>query len=368
MSRCEECGAEVSYDDKFCKNCGAKVRAEKPQPSYREAQQETDEEELREKLRLKKELENAIKAFKRGEINIDEFQKKKNIVAEEVKNLSRKKQLRRELRAKTTEEKVFELQREARERAYVPSPYTYEGEAVKGMGEEKTPVLSKRSLYLGLVAIFVIAIIAGGLFLMKSREIWIFQEKAETPKGIEIIGGIKNGGEKLSSSLLQINLNLSDVGEDFAVDERNTGLIKDALEFAGGDSELSAKLVSQGWKENHRIVLKKTSNGSLVMQVDSSISKYALDEAENFTFKGLIEEKRAELENAGYAVSGAAIDDSSILGKKVAKEEATGDTIVYYKILFYKKDVFAEIEVKGVIRKVAEEDAVGYANMVAGRV
>jgi|GEM_PF-6517843 len=373
MPGCEECGTEVSYEDKFCKNCGARIRLEKIQPALREERQEADEEEIKGRLRLKKELENAIRAFKSGEISIDEFQKKKNIVAEELKNLSRKKQLRSEIKAKNAEEKIFEFQREARERAYAqPSSYpTYGEEALKEAKEERAErasrfsQVSRKSIYIG-VAVLVVAALVGGLLLVKSREMWIFQKKAE-PKGIEVIGGSKGGGE-LNATLAQINLNLADMGEGFGIDEGSTGLIKDALEFAGGDAELSSKLKSEGWKENHRIVLGKTANGSLIMQVDSSISRYDLAEAKNFTFKSLLEEKRKELETEGYSVSGAAIDDSSIIGKRVAKEEATGNTIVYYKVLFYKKNVFAEVEVKGAVRKVAEEDAVKYANIVSGRV
>ncbi|MFV2040700.1 MAG: zinc ribbon domain-containing protein, partial [Candidatus Hydrothermarchaeales archaeon] len=85
MVECNECGGKLKKGDLFCSQCGAKIsvmkpdskaaksrkakpKAAKPGALKKEPVELTDEV----KRRLKAELEISIKAFKRGDITLEE--------------------------------------------------------------------------------------------------------------------------------------------------------------------------------------------------------------------------------------------------------------------------------------------------------
>lgn len=356
MPYCAKCGSEVEEEDRFCRNCGAELKTGKLKKKEKKgkikAGETLGEEEIKARLKLKKELEEAIKALKSGKITVEEFQKKKKEIAEKLKLIK-------------LGVKIEEVEKEKKE-----SGELIEAAPVEEAKPQRKVNFKKAAII--IVALILLSSLAFGIYSFKDK-ILASQEVGE--KGIKPISQPEELNETLEKPSLRvlenINLKPADFGEDakhFIIEEKYTGYIKDPLEFAEGDEKLAENLSSRGWKENHRIVMKKVIDNETMLEIDSSLSRYNLSRAENFTLKDLLDEKINELKAQGYNISGASLDDTSIIAKKVEKIKDSNDVFVYYTLAFYKKDIFAELKVKGIVRKVNEEDVIKYGNIIAGRI
>lgn len=412
MGKCKKCGSQYKQGDTFCASCGSKVAAEKskpvekktvptPEPAAPPAKTpppKIEKSELNEdvKLKIRAELETAIKAFKKGDITLEEFQDmKKGIIAKaKAGGFDGKKDF--------TPPKVPEdiTQTLAPQYADVPR-----GELHKPLRRNDEPLFSKiwyllpivLNLLGGLIAYFslkkqdsdgaknmlIIGLVslvitgAAGGFLLKENEMWPFEKKVDVPEGIIIDGTpITNSAEPLvatNSTAEEMNLKADDLGGDFQVDNILTGTLKDPLEFSSGNVTLANELEAGGWIENHRIVLKKefsdgaADEATVEKVVDISISKYNATVSSSVFFK---EQERAfveEFNNSGYTFQEMAINDSGFIGKKV-EADPTYEVKVTYKVVFYRHDAIVKISVSKLGRGLEEDEVEGYAQRIEERI
>ncbi|RMF89535.1 MAG: hypothetical protein D6733_06125 [Methanobacteriota archaeon] len=416
MGVCEKCGEKYRKGDLFCGKCGARIpasepaeKAKRPGPPKKEGTIELSEEVKR---KVKAELEQALKAFKRGEISLEEFQSiKKDLVekarsgafdqsgaqaAEKVEKAapppppSRPTAPGPSITPRPPPEPSGELYRPLRRADeppfskywfIVPVLFNILGGVVayfsiKGVDEEN----AKKMLAIGLVSLVVTA--GAGGFYLKSQSLWPFEKKAEPPKEIVIAGVDEGDGSSLSESEpitptnrtpAEMNLKAGDLGGGFYLDPLLSGTIKDPLEFAAGNSSLAEELERQGWLENHRIVLKKDfeaagKNATLVeKEISSSISKYDANRTSKKYFEDRLRGLEAEMKGEGYKLIDLEINESGVMGKSV-KPHPDYEVEVTYRVFFYKQDVFVSLSVSKIGRGLDEAEVKGYAETIESRI
>ncbi len=404
MGKCEECGSEYKKGDSFCASCGSRIAAEKPKPVEKKTvpAPKLEKSELDDdiKLRIRADLETAIKAFKKGDITLEEFQDmKKGIIAKaKAGGFDRKNdftptptkvsgditqtwtpphyddvptgQLHKPLRRKDEAlfSKIWYL---------LPVIFNLLGGIVAYYSLKKLDSNAARNMLLiGLISLVITG--AAGGFLLKENEMWPFEQKVDVPEGI-VIDGVSvatDSGEPLiatNSSAEEMNLKAADLGGDFQVDNILTGTLRDALEFSSGNLTLANELNAVGWLENHRIVLKKEFSEEGAVEaavekiVDSSISRY------NATISSVSFLKKQEgafideFNKSGFAFQELAINDSGFIGKKV-ESHPTYEVKVTYKVIFYRHDAVVKLSVSKLGRGLEEDEVKGYAQLIEERI
>lgn len=413
MSECEKCGAKTKKGDIFCSKCGAKIEEKLPQPAKKKPPADTPKKEKTElsddvKRKLKSELEISIKAFKRGDITLEEFQDiKKSIVAK--------------AKAGFYSGKVEEPEPTVEEPpAYTPPPEipmpprpiesAPSGELYQPMRRLDEPPFS-RLWYLvpvifnfigGLVAYFAIKPVddrsarkmlaigvlsfvlvgVGAGYYVYSADL-LKSDNSEQPLTGIIIEGVEDSEEILepsevvrvnasNASAEQMNLVLDDLEEGFTKNDILSGSLKDPLEFSGGNSSLAYELTSRGWLENHRIVLKKEISGGendtiTENGIDSSISKYNASVIPKSYFEERLADFERVLKDINFTLIPLDVNDAGVMGKRV-EPDPEFVTRVTYNVFFYKNDAFVSLTVSKVGRGLEEEDVVEYVEIIEERI
>jgi hypothetical protein len=401
MPECKQCGAKYSKGDLFCGHCGADIQTKKPGVDKKRPAVAAKEEKLEltddVKRMLKAELEDAIKSFKRGEITLEEFQNiKRGLVAKarsgayDASKVSKRESVPPSYnppQSQTSQHEatgeIYRPLRRADELPFskfwfiVPVLFNIFGGivayfAIRSVDEKN----AKKMLAIGAASLVITAAIGG--FYLKSEKIWPFEEKAELPTGIVIEEEEVEPAEVVpinatNNSAEEMNLKLGDMPEGFYINPILTGALKDPLEFAAGNSSLGEELKSQGWLENHRIVLKKdfVDAGENVTttekEIDSSISKYDANKTAKKYFNEKLRTLEDSLNQSGYVLVDFNINESGIMGKKV-ESDPEFDIKVSYMIFFYKQDTAVSLSVTKVGRGLDEEEVTGYASLIEGRI
>jgi hypothetical protein len=415
MVDCEKCGSKTKKGDLFCSKCGNKIEAKKPKPVKKKPKPAPPKKEKPElsddvKRKLKGELEISIKAFKRGDITLEEFQDiKKSIVAKAKAGFYSGKEeedepIIEEVQSFTPPEvppptspiqpaptgDLYTPLRRLDEPLFsqlwyfVPVIFNIVGGLVAYFAIKPVDDRSARKMLAIGVLSFVLVGVGVGYYAYSTE--LLASDNGEQPPTEIIIEGEDDDSEVVepgevvrinasNSSAEDMNLKLDDLEEGFSRNDILSGSLKDPLEFSGGNSSLAEALTAQGWLENHQIVLKKeiSSENETIREkeIDSSISKYNASK----TVVSYFEERLAGfgeiLKNGNYTLTDLDINDSGIMGKKVdpAPEFVTRVTYrVTYMVFFYKNDAFVSLTVSKVGRGLEEEEVVEYAKIIEGRI
>jgi uncharacterized Zn finger protein (UPF0148 family) len=415
MAECKKCGEKTKKGDLFCSKCGTKIEVKKPKPVKKTSTATPPIKEKPElsddvKRKLKEELEISIKAFKRGDITLEEFQDiKKSIVTKAKAGFYSGKVEEPE---PIIEEPPSPLSHTVSEAPLPMSPVepAPTGDLYRPLRRLDKQLFS-RIWYLvpvifnligGLVAYFAIKpvddqsarkMLAIGVlsFVLVGVGVgyYIYSEdllpidKGEKPPTEIIIEGEEGDSEVVelgevvmvnasNGSAEDMNLMLEDMEEGFSRNDLLSGSLKDPLEFSGGNSSLADALTDKGWLENHRIVLKKEISGGenetiIEKEIDSSISKYNASRTVKSYFDERIAGFEEVLNDGNYTLIDLEINDSGVMGKKVDPDPEFV-TRVTYMVFFYKNDVFVSLMVSKVGRGLEEEGVVEYAKIIEGRI
>jgi len=426
MVECNECGGKLKKGDLFCSQCGAKIsvmkpdskaaksrkakpKAAKPGALKKEPVELTDEV----KRRLKAELEISIKAFKRGDITLEEFQDiKKSIVtkaragfydvpSEHVRSVHE------------PAPPQFEPEAEPFVPAYsIPEPpmrrtpdHGPTGELYKPMRRLDEPLFSKLwylvpivfNLIGGLIAYFAVKpsdeksakkmlaigvlsfiLVAGVAGYYAYNEGLLGQKDVLPPPTEIVIEGVEAEVVEVlplnisNASAAEMNLVLGDFEGGFTANNILSGTLKDPLEFAGGDTVFAENLSVQGWLENHRVLFTKdftsAENTTLMeWEIDSSISKYNVSRASKTYFDTRLGEFENTFSQGNYSLIDFDVGEKGFMAKKVESDSEFG-LKVSYRVFFYEKDAFVSLSVSKVGRGLEEEEVVGYARIIEQRI
>ena len=411
MPECEKCGTEYQKGDLFCGRCGARLYEKmepdtkkpeglEPAPSKKELSDDVKE-------KLKKELEISIRAFKKGEINLEEFQSIKQGILAKAKAGFYDEPLPTEIADKEPRPHL------PPEQGSTPRRFVATGALYKPLRREDEPLFSNLwfiapvvfNIFGGIIAYFAIKnldersarkmlaigafsflAVAGGFgYYAWSQGLLSFDKKVESPSGIIIEGAesealdeiapFLNGTAKINATLRsasEMNLNLEDLEPEFYINPLLTGVLDDPLEFTGGNRTLALELEREGWLENHRIVMKKDfigkGNATIAeKEIDSSISKYNASTLSPRFFEKRLESFKRDLNDSGYLLVDFRVNDSGVMGKKV-QPDPDYDIRVSYKVFFYKQDSAVSLFMSKVGRGLGEEEVMGIARVVEGRV
>jgi len=456
MAECSECGGKVKKGDIFCSQCGTRVEAKEPaskasktgKPRPKTARKKTVKPvslkkkptpkppaaELKKeggvdltddvKQRLKAELEISIKAFKRGDITLEEFQDiKKSIVTKaragfynDTPAQSAPKPAPR--LTPQPEPAQFEPAPEPFVPAYtIPEPPLRRapepaptGELYKPMRRLDEPLFSKLwyivpiifNIIGGIIAYFAIkpsdegsakkmlAIGAVSLILVATGAGYyaysegIFGQKEVAPPPTEIVIEGTETAETATpvgsiipinasnASAAEMNLVMDDLEGGFIRNDISSGTLSDPLEFAGGDTVFADTLAVQGWLENHRALFTKEAPGveNTTFQewkLDSSISKYNASTASKTYFDDRLTGFENNLVQGNFSLIDFDVGDAGVMGKKI-EPHPEYDIKVTYRIFFYEKDAFVSLTVSKVGRGLEEEDVVDFASTIAERI
>jgi uncharacterized Zn finger protein (UPF0148 family) len=414
MANCKECGVKFKEGDLFCSKCGTKVNEKKQGVSKKKPEAETSKKEKTElsedaKKKVKGELEISIKAFKRGDISIDEFQDiKKSIVAkakagyydepEPITNTDLTSP------APIVQEHTQTIKAEPKISAddlYIP------------LKRKDEPPFSKLwylvpiifNLFGGIVAYFAIKhvdeksargmiaigalsfVVMGGAlgYFLRTENILNIDDGIKAPTEIVIEDLEDESEEELSdlesvvdikasnNSAEEMNLKPEDLDPEFKVNSLFTGIVNDALEFTLGNSSWAEELISQGWLENHRIVFVKDIDGSgentsiAEVEIDASISKYNVTKLSGGFLDDRLMEFESGLNQSGFSLINISINESGVMGKMV-ETDPDFDIKVTYRIFFYNQDTIVRLSVFKVGRGLEEEEVTGYARVIEGRI
>ena len=461
MVQCNECGGKVKKGDSFCSQCGAKISVVKPMSkaaktekagpkstrkktakhaSHKKAPEQkippktvkkegvdlTDDV----KRRLKAELEISIKAFKRGDITLEEFQDiKKSIVAKARAGFYNDSSEPLRPAPTSTPKAVpqpvpspmpaqFEPEPEPFVPAYtIPEPplrRTHDpaptGELYKPMRRLDEPLFSKLwylapvvfNLIGGLIAYFAIKssdeksakkmlaigavsfilVAAGASYYAYTTDLFGGQKDVAPPptgiviEGVETVETLAPAAVVVpisasNASAAEMNLVLADLGGGFSVNNVRSGTLKDPLEFAGGDTVFAATLAAQGWLENNRAFFTKdftsAENKTFVeWKIDSSISKYNASRASKTYFDDRLAGFETTFSQNNYSLIDFDVGEAGVMVKKVESDSEFG-LKVSYRVFFYEKDAFVSLMVSKVGRGLEEEKVMGYAKLIEGR-
>jgi hypothetical protein len=408
VAECEKCGTKYKRGDLFCSKCGAKIPEKTPKLIKKKAKTTPPKKQKTElsedvKRKLKGELEISIKAFKRGDITLEEFQDiKKSIVAKAKAGFY-------------DEPESEEISAETGVHPLPEPPLSIEhlepstsGDLFKPLKRNDAPLFSKLwylapiifNIFGGIVAYFALKpvddrsakkllaigavtfiLVGGGVgYYLFTEDILSLDRGVEAPTEIVIEGEdveeIPDLGEvalvnATNSTPEEMNLRLEDVDSEFYTDPILTGSLKDPLEFSGGNSSFAVVLTSQGWLENHRISLKKdfTDDNTTITEkeLDSSISKYAGDRLSAGFFESQIVQFKDDLEKSGYAIIEFNINESGVMGKRVDPDPKR-EIKVSYKVKFYKHDTIVSLDVTKVGRGLEEDEVRGFAGLIEERI
>jgi uncharacterized Zn finger protein (UPF0148 family) len=407
VAECEKCGTKYKRGDLFCGKCGAKITekkhklAEKKPKKLPSKKQKTElSEDV--KRKLKGELEISIKAFKRGDITLEEFQDiKKSIVAKAKAGFY-------------DEPESEEIDVKPQIHSLPEPPLSIENlepsnsrELLKPVKRKDAPLFSKLwylapiifNIFGGIVAYFALKpvdersakkllaigtatfiLFSGGVgYYLFTEDILGLERGVEAPTEI-VIEGAEDEVEDIldltetvpinatNNTAEEMNLVPDDVGSGFEIDLVLTGLVKDPLEFTGGNSTQAEELDNQGWIENHRIVMKKEiidagENKTFPeIEVDSSISKYDVSKLSSVFFESQLELFKTNLIEEGFSQIDFEINESGLLLKKV------DEINVAYKIFFYKQDTSVSLSVNKTGRVLEDEDVKGFAQIIEGKI
>lgn len=409
MNVCEGCGAKTRKADVFCASCGAKLRDEKPgatqkkvsaQPKKKEKVELSDEV----KQRLKRELEISIKAFKEGRISIDEFQNIKKGIVSKAKagfydqgheqtgsELQPPRVSEGELPPQTPEaQKISRPVQSGRAPPFsnlwylAPAIFNIFGGIVAYFAIRNQDVKSaNKMLVIGGVSLIVVS---GGLgYYLYSLNLLPFSDGGGASSEIVVDGAppvedtpVVDQGEVVllngsNSSAEKMNIKLADLGSEYYINSLLSGVLRDPLEFAGGNTTKADELSAAGWLENHRIVIKKDfqdlgKNITIIeKEIDSSISKYDANKTSKKYFELLLQKHRDALAAEGYSVDDFEIEDVGVIGKRVDVDPEF-DIRVSYRVVFYKKDSFVNMSVSKIGRGLDEAEVKGYAELIEARI
>jgi len=393
MQECKKCGAKLRKTDLYCSRCGAKIAQEEKKPVEEKTGKKKIELSEEAKQRLKKELEIAIGALKRGEITIEEFQSIKKAIAAKAKAGYYTQP------APTPEPKKPEPKPETpRAEQVLPLPPKREESGGYSKLWLLAPVLlnilggalaylalrrsnekaARKMLALGVGSLILVS---GGVYYGVSKNLLFPKPQSVSQPTIVIEGEgiVEPSGEEAinatNASAEEMNLKLKDLGGGFTINPLLTGVLKDPLELAGGNRSLAQELESNGWLENHRLVAAKEftlhdekRNLSITeMEIDSSISKFDAEKASKSYFREQLARFREGLQKANYTLTDLAVNESGVMGKKV-EPDPEFEIKVTYRIFFYKRDATVSLLVTKRGRGLTEEEVEGYARKIEKRI
>lgn len=425
MAECEKCGFKLRKTDVFCSKCGQPVKkivdvktkkdvvtGKKEQPLVEKPQ---ISDELKQKL--KKELETSIKAFKRGDITLEEFQTIKKAIAAKAKARMYEEKAAPVIeapkavikpRTKVQKEDIFDLPEIPQEPFEIPmdpiirTPPKKDVETTFSKAWYIVPILfnvfggiiayfalnkidskaAKKMVGIGLLSFALLGAV-GGYFLLGS-DYSPFNTSTPPPNEI-VIENLTPPIEELdltprevvhpnatNASVADANLLLEDLEEGFYEDTLLSGAISDALDFAKGDSIVAAELKEQGWLENHKAVFKKNlpgeqGIGTAEITVISSVSKFDSNKVSTDYLESQLKSLEAELNKSGYTILDPKLNSTSTMAKKV-EPNPDYEITVNYRVFFYKDDFFVDLEVEKVGRGLEEEKVLNYASIVEERI
>jgi hypothetical protein len=412
MAECEKCGEKTKKGDLFCSKCGTKIEAKKPKPVKKIPKATLPKKEKPElsddvKRKLKAELEISIKAFKRGDITLEEFQDiKKSIVAKAKagfysSNVEESEPIIEEPPSYTLPEVPLPTQpiepaptgdlyrplRRLDESPFsklwyvVPVIFNIIGGFVAYFAIKPVDDRSARQMLAIGVLSFVLVGVGVGYYVY-SGDLLTFDNGEQPPTGIiiegeedatQIVGAAEVVRVNASNgSAADMNLMLDDLEAGFSRNDILTGSLKDPLEFSGGNSSLADALTTQGWLENHRILLKKEISGGenktiIEKEIEGSISKYNASRTAKLYFEERLAGFEEVLRDANYTLIDFEINESGVMGKRV-EADPEFDIKVTYRIFFYKYDAFVSLTVSKVGRGLEEGEVVEYARIIEGRI
>ncbi len=423
MPECKKCGEPYEEGDVFCGKCGQELEEKEPEKPIKEPvtapeppveTPRTVEETLpkeepkkgkpdlteEEKSKIRRELEGSIKAFKRGEITLEEFQRIKESIIAKAKSGKYEK-------AKSPEPLPPPSPKIAppppKPRRYAPQPTGQLYQPVRREDELPysrlwylAPILlnliggviayfsikkvderdARKLLLIGVATFFLLA--GGGGYYLSQENLWPFEEEAVVPGKIVIVTSSSSTEPLIPSDTKpeDVNLKLDDLEENFYTNRILTGTLTDPIEFSAGDEELLDELKTNGWIENHRAVFKKDftilSSGENITvtekEIDVSISKYNTNLTSRIYLEGKLTEFEEKILDEGYGMLEFTINESGKMGKKVEQDQENDITLASYRLLFYNHDTLVSLSARGVVRGISEEEIKGYAELIAGNI
>ncbi|GBE19241.1 hypothetical protein BMS3Abin16_01856 [archaeon BMS3Abin16] len=458
MVQCNECGSKLKKGDSFCSQCGAKIavlkaqakpvktrsksvgkKTVKPSSVKKSIKSQAPSEPVKKegavdltddvKRRLKAELEISIKAFKRGDITLEEFQDiKKSIVAKARAGFYNASSGPLSPAPTSTPKAVpppvpspmpaqfepepfvpaYTIPEPSLRRTSDPAPT---GDLYKPMRRLDEPLFSKLwylapvifNLIGGLIAYFAIKpsdeksakkmlaigavsfilVAAGAGYYSYTTNFFGGQKDVAPPptgiviEGVETVETLAPAAVVVpisasNASAAEMNLALADLGGGFSVNNVLSGTLKDPLEFAGGDRVFADTLAAQGWLENNRAFFtKEASNAAnktfVEWEIDSSISKYNASKTSKTYFDDRLAGFETTFSQNNYSLIDFDVGEAGVMVKKVESDSEFG-LKVSYRVFFYEKDAFVSLMVSKVGRGLEEEDVVGFATTIAQRI
>jgi uncharacterized Zn finger protein (UPF0148 family) len=400
MPECRKCGAKYKRGDLFCSKCGKKVKVEKPrahkkQPRAKPTKKAKPELSEDVKRKLKGELEISIKAFKRGDISLEEFQDiKKSIVAKAKAGFYNEPENRDTpppVIESTVSSEIIqpaatgELHKPVRRKDEPPfsklwylAPVVFNifggivaYFAIKDLDDKS----AKRMIAIGLLSFIIIA---GGIgYYLSSQNMYFGGDDEDVPTEIVIAGEEDTIEDVLdltetipinatNNSAEEMNIELDDLEPDFYIVTYKTGVLNDPVEYSGGNSTLASELETHGWLENHRVVMKKdfVDSGEIITEkeIDSEISKYDASKVTSSYLADKLLSFETMLIGDDYSTVEGLNLSAGVMGKKIDSDGVT------YKVFFHKQDTTVSLRISGVTRGLNEEEVMEYAYLIEERI